>query len=108
MAGEGRSKEGTVNMAKVQDGGQAGFEDGPLMNREVADACEAMIEHREAAKEYRKAVDRLKKALPGVDAATRFIVGESYFITVNPYDVDSHSVAGGHRQRIRVMDQSGS
>ena len=93
-------------MARLQNGGQASFEDKPLMSQEIAGACEALLENKDAASAYRKANALLKELLPGVDEPTRFIIGESYFITANPYDVEGHDVKGGHRQRLRVSDQS--
>jgi len=91
-------------MAKVNSGGQTSFEDVPMLNSEVIDACERYFEHKESYKEYVSANRDLKDALPQVDVPTRFIVGEKYFIEVTPQSVDGYEVKPRKQQRKRVKD----
>jgi hypothetical protein len=95
-------------MARVKDGGQSKFEDKPLMDSELADACEAQLENKAGAVAYRKANQAIKARLPGCTEPTRFCIGERYFIEVTPYSVDGHEVSGGERQRVRVLDAASS
>ncbi len=93
-------------MAKVKEGGQQAFEDKNLMDEELAAACEAQLDKKDAASEHRKASATIKARLPGVKDPTRFLVNERFFVEVTPYSVDGHEVSGGERQRVRVRDSS--
>lgn len=91
-------------MAKVSDGGQAGFEDVPFMHDEIIDAIERYLEHKDPAKKYAKANKDIKEILPSVEVPTRFCIGEQYFIEVTPQSVDGYDVKPRRQQRKRVKE----
>ena len=90
-------------MAKVEDRGQAGFEDKPLpVPEDVIEAIDTYLEHEEAAATFRRAKAKIKEAIPQVEGGTRFCIAERYFVTANPYSAKAHKVGGGRRQRLKI------
>ncbi len=101
-----RRRERKLKMPRVKDEGQQAFEDKKLMDAELAEACETVLETKDAASDNRKANAKIKDKLPAVKQPTRFLVDERFFLEVTPYSVDGHEVGGGERQRVRVKDGS--
>lgn len=92
-------------MAKrIKDGGQRSFKDTPLMDAELATACEMIMDTAEATSDNARAKQVLKERLPAITEPTRFIIGERYFIECVPYEADDIEVPGGTRIRKRVLN----
>jgi len=91
-------------MPRAHDGGQASFEDVPLLNGEILDACERYFASKDGYKDYVRANRDLKEALPAVEVPTRFIIGEQYFVEVTPQSVDGYEVEARRQQRKRVKE----
>ena len=90
-------------MAKVEDGGQAGFEDKPLsVPPDVLEAIESYLENKAAATDFSKARTAIKEAVPEVEKPTRFVIAERYIILATPYETDGHEVGGGRHQRLKI------
>lgn len=79
-------------MPKVSEEAQAGFEDKPLNDPDLGEACERYLEHKEAASEYARANRDIKERLPAVEVPTRFLVNESYVVEVTPQSRDGYDV----------------
>lgn len=62
-------------MPRTKQGGQASFEDVPLMVEDLVPHIEKFLETQRAASNHQAADREIKKLVPSVEKATRFAVG---------------------------------
>lgn len=87
---------------------QTSFEDVPLADPDgrLVDMIGTVLANKDATKRYNKARKDLKTALPPVARATRFMVGERFIVSVDPYDAEGIEIPGGQRLRMKITEQA--